>query len=429
MIKKLKFWVFLSFTWLLKTALFAQSIQNLSIGECYSLARENYPLIKKYDLIKKSSNFSVENASKLYLPQLTINGQASYQSQTISFADAIPAIPGVSLPSISKDQYKVQAEISQTLYDAGEIRNQKASIRANEAIQQQSIEVNLRALNERVNQIYFAVILMDEQLKQNEIRKSELQSQLEKTQAALNNGTSFRSNVDQLKAELVNVDMSSIEFGSNRRAYLQMLSLMIDKKLDANTKLLMPMEKPVQNEINRPELKLYDLQKRLYDVEERKLQSAYTPKLSAFFQGAYGRPTLNIIENKFGPWFITGLRLNWNLGSLYTLKNNKEILHVNRQNVDVDREVFLYNTNLTLNQQGEEIQKFRDLIDQDRRLIELRESVKKSAQAQLDNGVITIHEYISQLNSVNLSRQTLILHTVQLLQAAYKHNQTSGNEN
>lgn len=429
MIKKLKFWVFLSCTWLLKTALFAQSIQNLSIGECYSLARENYPLIKKYDLIKKSANFSVENASKLYLPQLTINGQASYQSQTISFADAIPAIPGVSLPSISKDQYKVQAEISQTLYDAGEIRNQKASIRANEAVQQQSIEVNLRALNERVNQIYFAVILMDEQLKQNEIRKSELQSQLEKTQAALNNGTSFRSNVDQLKAELVNVNMSSIEFGSNRRAYLQMLSLMIDKKLDANTKLLMPMEKPVQNEINRPELKLYDLQKRLYDVEERKLQSAYTPKLSAFFQGAYGRPTLNIIENKFGPWFITGLRLNWNLGSLYALKNNREILHANRQNVDVDREVFLYNTNLTLNQQGEEIQKFRDLIDQDRRLIELRESVKKSAQAQLDNGVITIHEYISQLNSVNLSRQTLILHTVQLLQAAYKHNQTSGNEN
>lgn len=429
MIKKLKFWMFLSCTWLLKTALFAQSIQNLSIEECYSLARENYPLIKKYDLIKKSANFSVENASKLYLPQLTINGQASYQSQTISFADAIPAIPGVSLPSISKDQYKVQAEISQTLYDAGEIRNQKASIRANEAIQQQSIEVNLRALNERVNQIYFAVILMDEQLKQNEIRKSELQSQLEKTQAALNNGTSFRSNVDQLKAELVNVDMSSIEFGSNRRAYLQMLSLMIDKKLDANTTLLMPMEKPVQNEINRPELKLYDLQKRLYDVEERKLQSAYTPKLSAFFQGAYGRPTLNIIENKFGPWFITGLRLNWNLGSLYALKNNKEILHVNRQNVDVDREVFLYNTNLTLNQQGEEIQKFRELIDQDKRLIELRESVKKSAQAQLDNGVITIHEYISQLNSVNLSRQTLILHTVQLLLAAYKHNQTSGNEN
>jgi len=410
-------------------ALYAQNGTIISIEECYALARENYPLIKKHDLIRSSSGFSLANASKLYLPQLVVSGQASYQSQTINFSDAIPAVPGVNLPSISKDQYKVQAEINQIIFDAGDIRNQKAVIKANEAVQQQSIEVNLRELKNRVNQIYFAIILMDEQLKQNEIRKSEFQSQLNKTQAALTNGTAFRSNVDQLKAELINADMSSIEFKSNRAAYLQMLSVMIDKKLDSETRLSVPGEQQIAAFINRPELELYDLQKRLYDVEERKLKIAYTPKLSAFIQGAYGRPTLNIIENKFGPWFVTGLRLNWNLGSLYALKNNRQILHNNRQHVDVDKEVFVYNTTLTLSQQNGEIQKFSDLITQDKLVIDLRESVKKSSQAQFENGVITIHEYISQLNSENTARQTMILHNIQRLEAQYKHNHISGDEN
>lgn len=429
MIKKAKIWLlFLCFLFL-QTALQAQPVSNLSIEECYTLARENFPLIKKYDLIRKSSGFSLQNVSKLYLPQLAVSGQASYQSQTINFSEVIPSIPGINFPSLSKDQYKIQADISQIIYDAGDINNQKASIKANLAVQEQNIEVNLREVNDRVNQIYFAVILMDEQLKQNEIRKSELQSQLNKTQAALVNGTSFRSNVDQLKAELINVDMNSIEFRSNKAANLEMLSILIDKKVDETTKLQVPGEKVISSEINRPELKFYDLQKQLYDVEERKLQSAYTPKLSAFFQGAYGRPTLNIIKNEFGPWFVTGLRLNWNLGSLYSLKNNKQNLHISRQNVDVDKEIFLYNTNLTLSQQSGDIQKFRDLIEQDKSVIQLRESVKKSSLAQLENGVITIHEYISQLNSENTSRQTMILHTIQLLQAEYKHNHISGNEN
>lgn len=429
MIKKAKIWlIFLCFLFL-QTALQAQPVSNLSIEECYMLARENFPLIKKYDLIRKSSGFSLQNVSKLYLPQLAVSGQASYQSQTINFSEVIPSIPGVNFPSLSKDQYKIQADISQVIYDAGDINNQKAAIKANLAVQEQNIEVNLREVNDRVNQIYFAVILMDEQLKQNEIRKSELQSQLNKTQAALANGTSFRSSADQLKAELINVDMNSIEFRSNKAAYLEMLSILIDKKVDTETKLQMPGEKVISSEINRPELKFYDLQKQLYDVEERKLQSAYTPKVSAFFQGAYGRPTLNIIKNEFGPWFVTGLRLNWNLGSLYSLKNNKQNLHINRQNVDVDKEIFLYNTNLTLSQQRGDIQKFRDLIEQDKAVIQLRESVKKSSLAQLENGVITVHEYISQLNSENTSRQTMILHTIQLLQAEYKHNHISGNEN
>jgi outer membrane protein TolC len=404
----------------------AQSLP-VSLDSCYILARQNYPLIKKQDLIVKSGKYSLENAAKFFLPQLSVNGQASYQSETLSFPEALGNIPGVSLPSISKDQYKIQAELSQQIYDGGYTKNQKALIGANQLIQQQGLEVSLNTLKDRVNQIYFSVLLMTEQLKQNEIRKTDLQGALDKANAVFQNGTGFRSNVDELKAELMNVDMSGIEFRSNRKAYLDMLSLLIGRSLNETTPLLQPEPLSVGTEVNRPELKLYDLQKQTFDIQEKQLKSDYLPRVSAFVQGAYGRPTLNIIENQFGAWWIGGLRLNWSLGSLYSLKNNRNLLHINRQNQDIEKETFLFNTRLSMSQENGEIKKYTDLLEKDDSAIVLRASVTASAKAQLDNGVITVHEYISKLNDENLSRQSRILHHIQWLQAQYQFKTTSGN--
>ncbi|WP_152268780.1 TolC family protein [Agriterribacter humi] len=408
------------------THLHAQTKQ-LTIDSCYSMAKENYPLIKKQDLIAKSSQYSLENASKFYLPQLTVNGQATYQSQTISFSDALPSIPGISFPTIDKDQYKIQAELSQSIYDGGVTKHQKALIRANEQIQQQSLEVNLNTLKDRVTQIYFSVLLMNEQLKQNEIRKTDLQGALNKANAAFINGTGFRSNVDELKAAIINIDMTAITFRANRNAFMDMLALLIGRPVDESTILVLPEPLPVTPGISRPELKYFDLQKKSFDIQEQQLRSAYTPKLSAFVQGAYGRPTLNIIENKFGPWWIAGIRLNWSAGSLYSLKNNRHLLEINRQNVDTDKETFLFNTRLTLSQQNADIKKYSDLLEQDNAVAELLTAVVQSAKAQLDNGVITVHEYIAKLNEENLAKQARIVHNIQLLQAQYNFKNTSGN--
>ncbi|MEO7294022.1 MAG: TolC family protein [Ginsengibacter sp.] len=400
--------------------------KQLTIEECYSLAKQNYPLIKKQSLIAKSSLYSLENISKLYLPQVSVTGQATYQSETINFSKVLSA-PGVSFPDISKDQYKIQVEVSQTIYDGGSIKNQKESIRATEQIQEQSLEVSLKTIKDRVVQIYFSILLLNEQLQQNEIRKSDLQGALDKANVALRNGTGFKSNVNELKAEMINVDMVATEFNANHKANMNMLSLLIGKSVDENTQLILPSPPPLTTEINRPELKLYDLQKKAYDIQEIQLKSDYTPKLSAFLQGAYGRPTLNFIKNKFGAWWIGGLRLNWSLASLYTLKNSRGILSIKRQNVDIDKETFLLNTNLMLIQQNADIQKYTDLIQQDDTVISLRNSVVQSAKAQLDNGVITVHEYIAKLNAENLAKQTRILHNIQLLQAQYNYKNTSGN--
>ena len=410
----------------------AQNNNYLTIEECYRLARENYPRLKKQDLIAKTSQYTVENAGKSYLPQLNFSGQATYQSQTIAFGDVLGSVPQLaavakSLPQISKDQYKIQAEVDQNIYDGGISKYQKESTRANEAIQQQNLEIDLYALRDRVTQIYFSVLLMEEEYRQNELHKNDLQSEISKAEAALQNGTSFRSSLDELKAELANSDMSSIEYMANRKTYLQLLSVFTGRTLGDSTHLTMPLEKIPVAKINRPELKLYDMQKTAYDVQERQLKTEYTPKLSAFFQEAYGRPTLNIIENSFGSWYITGVRLNWSLGSLYTLKNNRRILNLNRESADIDKATFVQNTNLDLAQQNGDIKKYTELMAQDDKAISLRASVKKSAEAQLNNGVITVHDYISQANAENLAKQTQILHHIQLVQAEYEYNNKSGN--
>jgi outer membrane protein TolC len=221
--------------------------------------------------------------------------------------------------------------------------------------------------------------------------------------------------------------MQTTEYTSNRTAYLNMLSLFIGKKLPESMQLELPTAQYTLSAINRPELKAFDLQKNIVDQQEKQLKSDYLPQVSGFFQGAYGRPTLNIIENKFGPWYVTGLRFSWSLSSFYSLSNKRNILQLNRHSNDADKETFLLNAKVDLSQQDEQVNKYTILIRQDDAAIALRTSVTQSAEAQLSNGVITTHEYIQKLNAEHLAKQLKILHEIQLLQAIYNLKFIAGN--
>ena len=398
-----------------------------TLEKCYALARQNYPLIKKHDLIARTSNYSVENAGKGWLPQFSVSGQASYQSQTIDFQKAIGGGPGLLIPPLSKDQYKIQAELDQNIFDGGRIKNEKDMILANEASQQQNLEIALYQLNDRINQLYFSILLIDEQIRQNDISKSNFQSAADQAKAAYDNGTAFKSNVDEFLAEIASIELVNIDYRANRKAYLDMLAIFIGQPLDEKTELLMPPQILPDPVIKRPEIALYDLNKIIYDVQEKQLKTAYLPRFDAFIQGAYGRPTLNFIDDNFGGWYVGGVRMIWNLGSLYTLKNNRTNIRLNKEAVDVDKETFIYNTNLTLSKQGQDLIKYSSLIRQDETIISLRSSVASAAKAQLENGVVTVHDYIAKSNDENLAKQSRILHSIQLIQAQYQYKNTSGN--
>jgi outer membrane protein TolC len=391
--------------------------EPLTLDKCYELATKNYPLIKQRELISKSGAYSVENAGKGYLPQLSFSGQATYQSDVVHFP-----LPG--LPQLSKDQYKVQAEISQTLYDGGSIHYQKELSKAATATQEQQLEVNLYAVKDRVSQLFFGILLSEEQLQQNDLRRTDIESGIHKMQGAVDNGTALRSSADELKAELLNVEQTGTQLMAAKKAYMQMLALFINQPV---TTLVKPAAVNIPTDIKRPELSLYEHQQQTYEIQEKQLRSNYLPKISAFVQGGYGRPTYNIIDNSFGVFGMGGLRLSWTLNSLYTLHNNKQTLRINRQDLDVQKETFLFNTRLTLTQQQVNAQQFDDMISQDQQIIALRTSVKNAAVAQLENGVITSHDYISQVNAENQARQNLALHEIQLLQIQYNSKNTSGN--
>src|SRR5450432_4297045 len=203
----------------------------ITLEHCYELARQNYPLIKKHDLISRSGNYSIENAGKLYLPQFSVSGQATYQSQTVDFQKAIGGGPGILIPPLSKDQYKIQAEVDQTIYDGGAINNQREMIMASTASQQQSLEVSLYSLYDRINQLYFSVLLMDEQIRQNNINKDNFRSSAERAKAEYDNGTGMKSSVDEFLAEIATSEMTNIDLNAGRKAILTCYVFLSDSQL------------------------------------------------------------------------------------------------------------------------------------------------------------------------------------------------------
>ncbi|HEV7779801.1 MAG TPA: TolC family protein [Chitinophagaceae bacterium] len=417
---------FILFVLFLPGLLRAQEPSQLSLQQAYDLSQKNYPVIRQKDLIRQTASINIDNLQKGFLPQLAISGQATYQSDVTK----VPiSLPGFTIESPSKGQYKIVADASQLIYDGGVTKEQKLYQQLNASVEEQKVEVELYKLKERINQIYLGILYLDEQLKQVELVKSDIQTGMKKVEAQVQNGVSFRSNLNLLKAEILKTDQRSIEIRSSRKGLIDALALFTGQSLSENTKL----ERPVSNAslavaIARPELNLYAAQSELIGQGDKLISAKNLPKASVFMQGGYGRPGLNQLQNDFDLYYIGGLRINWSLGGLYTKKKEKELTAVNKKIVDIQKETFLLNTDTQLKQQQAEIEKLLQLVASDAEIITLRESVKEAAKAQLDNGVITASDYLREINAEDQARQTLITHQLQLLQAQINYNTISGKQ-
>jgi len=407
------FIVFLLIALLSSSALIAQS---LTLEQAYALARQNYPLAKQKDLIKQTAEISIENLNKGYLPQIVLSAQATLQSAVTE--PTIPT-PGFLIQIQDKDQYKVLvADLNQVIYDGGNIRNQKEIQKLNSAVEDQRLEVELYKLIERINQVYLSVLYIDEQIKQVQLVKEDFNNGIKRVEAQVKNGVAFRSNLDVLKAELLRNDQRLIELHATRKGLVDVLGLLINQSLDPNVQLEKPKtELGLNSEVKRPEIKLYDDQARLVLQQKELVRSRNLPKASFFVQGGYMKPGLNLFLNSYDWFYFGGVRLNWSLSSLYTSKKEKQIADVTKRMVDLQKETFVLNSNTQLKQQQSEIDKLQQLISTDQVIIDLRKSIKDAARAQLENGVITSNDYLREVNAEDQSRQTLITHQLQLLQA------------
>lgn len=400
----------------------------MTLDSCLSKAVARYPLTKQYGLIEKTTDISLSNASKAYLPQLSVSAKATYQSDVTqlptALVDALSNLTGqtVSISPLSKDQYQATLEISQLIWDGGAVKAGKKSILAAAEADQRQVEVNLFTLKERINNLYFGVLLMEEQQKQLTMLKDELSTNLRRAEALKNNGVAMQSDLDMIRVEQINVTQRELEVATTRTSYLQLLAAFIGISYTPSLVLEKPiLPQPDTNQTNkRPELKLFDAQIDLLDTQQDGLRAANLPKIGLFAQGGYGRPGLNMFVNTFSPFAIGGIKLSWQLGNFYSLKNNLKKISLNREQVSVQRETFLFNNSLQTRQQQNEIERLRETLKNDDELILLRSSIKEVALAKWENGTLTTSDLLRETNAENLARQTRTLHEIQLYLATYQ---------
>jgi len=415
---------------MLPTAIMAQTLE-----ECQQAAGRNYPLIKQYGLIEKTTQLTVANIKKGWLPQVSASAQATYQSDVMSWPDQMKTMMtgmGTDMKGLTKDQYRVGIDVNQTLFDGGVISSQKAIARQQGKVQEAQTEVQLYNVRKRVNEMYFSLLMLDEQIVLNHDMQELLAGNERKLQAMMKSGTAAESDWQSVKAERLKVMQQATSLESQKRMLTMMLSTFCGIETNNIQKPLVKAENgELMSESHRPELRALDAQIGLLNAQEKALNAALMPKLGVFAQGYYGYPGLNMFEDMMShKWSLNGIigaRLTWNIGALYTRKNDKAKLQLQRDLTESNREVFLFNNRMEQLQQSEEISRYKQLMNDDAEIISLRAAVRKAAESKLSHGIIDVNDLLREINQETAARVQQSIHEIEMLKEIYDNKFTTNN--
>ncbi len=415
--------------WILSLNLLGMSLVvtgQTTLQSCIELAEKNNPQSALLSLVKEAEAIQVGILNKNYLPQLSLGGQATWQSAVTSLPIALP---NISVPTIPKDQYKTTIDLTQYLWDGGLTKSQKRVAITTATAESRSIENNLYQTKEQISNLYFGALLAEKQLFNVEIVRNDLESQQKKLKANVENGTAIRSSVMMIEARLIELKQQQREIVSRRLAAFQGLSILTGVQFSESTALVEP-NLDLTNDfvINRPELSYFDAQQEVSEANKLLIKSKYAPKVNLFGTGGYGRPGLNFLLPDFTTYFIGGVVLKIPLTHFYTKAMEADIrqIDIGKAKIEKQRALFLQQTQLKLASQKEDLAKLQDQIKEDLRLIEIREYMKKTAEKRLENGVITVSDYISEVDNEAIAKQNLSLHQIQLLQIVNNIKITTG---
>lgn len=402
------------------------AVAQLTLYECQQLARENYPLLQKYDLIKQTAAYSIENINKGYLPQLSLSGQASYQSETTGLPDALKSmLTNSGYKGMEKDQYRIALELNQVLWDGGNIKAQKKVASANEKMQAAQTDVAMYDVRNRVNELFFGILLLEEKLQLNTELQTLLQNSYRKLETQNAHGTAMKSDVNVIKAELLRAKQDRVALQSMRKSYLQMLAIFIGKEAESIDSLQKPVAAmPSVPKNQRPELLLYATQMQQTQAQNDLLKAALYPKLSFFAQGFYGYPYYDMFDSMFNHNLklggIVGVKLSWNIGKLYTFKNEKRQLQLAQKQIETSQEVFLFNNSLQTAQETEAVHQYREMMKADAEIIQLLTAVRQAAEAQLEHGVIDVNDLLREITKENQAHINHSAHEIEMLKSIYE---------
>ena len=402
------------------------SVMAQSLEECQQAAEKNYPLIRQYGLIEKTTELTVDNIQKGWLPQVSASAQATYQSDVPSWPDQMETMMngmGIHMKGLKKDQYRVGIDVSQTIYDGGAISSRKTIAREQGNVEAAQTEVSIYNVRKRVNEMYFALLLLDEQIKLNSDLQALLSGNERKLASMVKGGTAAESDWLNVKAERLNVVQQATGLASQKQMLQRMLSTFCGMEVKEVQKPLMYATMTQEQKGVRPELKALDAQINLLNAQEKALDAALKPKFGVFAQGYYGYPGMNMFEDMMRHnWSLNGLigaRLTWNIGALYTRKNDKERINDQRSMINVQREVFLFNNNMEQIQQSENIERYQKLMKDDEEIIKLRSAVRKAAESKLAHGIIDVNDLVREINAENAARVQQSIHEIEMLKEVY----------
>lgn len=393
----------------------AQNLADtLTLDKCLKLALENYPLIKQKALLEEACRLRLWNVTTAYLPQAGLNGQITYQSDVTK----IPLkIPGIIIPEPDKDMYKFTLDINQAIFDGGVVFAQRKLEKASLDADVQGVEVELYKINDRINQIYFSVLLLQASENLILLAQSEIKSRIAKMESGIRNGITTESNADILKAELLKTEQQLIEARSSKMAFLSMVEEFINRKIQPGVIFSAPAVfegQPVPGN-KRPELRLFELQKQKLDVSRQLVNSRWFPKVFGFIQLGYGKPGLNMLSSSFDKFYMLGAKLSWNPWNWNQTRNDKKLLGIQGKIIDIQQEAFEQNVRILQQKNISDIDKYEQLMKNDDEIIALRTKIKNNAGAQLENGVITATEYITELNNQTIAKLNKELHKIQYI--------------
>mgnify|MGYP001685044733 FL=1 len=395
-----------------------------TLEECQQAAEKNYPLIKQYGLIAKTTQLTVKNIQKGWLPQLTASAQATYQSAVTAWPESMQTMyqqMGLNMKGLRKDQYKIGVDLQQTIYDGGAISSQRNIAQQEGKVDEAQTETNLYLVRRRVNEMYFSLLLLNEQIQLNEDVKALLQSSEKKLSAMVKGGTAAASDLDNVRAERLSVEQQNENLKQQKLMLQRMLSVFCGLEVNDTQK-----PAPIQiatSVSNRPEMRLYNSQLELTEAKEKALDTQLRPKLGLFAQGFYGYPGLNMFEDMMNrKWSLNGnvgVKLSWNVSALYTHKNDKAKLNAQREMIENAREVFLFNNKLEEIQQSENISRYQTMMKSDDEIIVLRTNVRKAAESKLAHGIINVISLLREINNENAAKTQQTIHEIDMLKEMY----------
>ena len=400
------------------------AVRAQSLEECRQAAEHNYPIIRQYDLIARTTELTIRNIQKAWFPQISVTAQGSYQNKVTAWPENLQGLfaqMGLQLQGLSRDQYKVGIDVRQTLFDGGAIGSRREIARGEGAVQAAQTEVDLYKIGQRVHEMYFGLLLLDEQLRLNADANALLRSNEAQLAAMLKSGTASAGDFENVKAERLSAEQQQTELLSQRQTLQRLLSLFCGIPVDSIRRP--PVPNLPSGENKRPELRLFDCRLQLTDAQEKALDAQLLPQLGFFAQGYYGNPGLNLFEDMMKrrwSWNgIAGLKLTWNLSALYTHRNEKSKLRVQRELIENARQQFLFNNRLDETQQSENVRRFRAIAQRDGEIIALRTAVRKAAESKLAHGIIDVNGLLREINKENAAKTQQAIHEIDMLKAMY----------